>query len=146
MAKLKQEEVLRYTEGRRSSATVRRHYLNQRKQQTPPLPYRCDNPKCRFHKEKLVWNDKPIDLILDHKNGVNGDNRSRNLRFLCPNCNSQLPTQGGGNRGRVEQSSGGFSLKDENGNRNYTLPCETGKIKMRGNDVKLSHKKKKSNF
>ncbi len=39
-----------------------------------------------------VWNDKPITLELDHKNGDRFDNRLKNLRLLCPNCHSQTPT------------------------------------------------------
>lgn len=35
---------------------------------------------------------KPLVLILDHKNGVNNDNRLENLRFVCSNCDSQLET------------------------------------------------------
>ena len=38
------------------------------------------------------WNGKKLMLVLDHINGVNNDNRIENLRFVCPNCNSQLPT------------------------------------------------------
>jgi hypothetical protein len=38
------------------------------------------------------WNDKPISLHLDHKNGDNLDNRLENLRILCPNCHSQTST------------------------------------------------------
>ena len=144
MAKLKQEEVLRYSKGRRSSTTVRNHYLNWRNQQDPPIPYRCDNPDCRFHNETLMWNGSPLNLVLDHKNGVSGDNRPKNLRFLCPNCNAQLPTHGGGNRGRVEQSTGGFAQIDEDGKRHHTLPIESGKFTTQGHDVELSHKKDKS--
>ena len=44
-----------------------------------------------------TWNNKPIVLILDHINGINNDNRIENLRFLCPNCNSQTPTFAGRN-------------------------------------------------
>ena len=38
------------------------------------------------------WNDKPIELHLDHINGISNDNRLENLRFLCPNCHSQTHT------------------------------------------------------
>src|SRR5699024_4240594 len=31
-------------------------------------------------------------LILDHINGNNKDDRLENLRWVCPNCNMQLPT------------------------------------------------------
>lgn len=43
------------------------------------------------------WNDKVLVLRLDHINGVNNDHRLCNLRFVCPNCDSQLPTYGGRN-------------------------------------------------
>ena len=38
------------------------------------------------------WNNLNIVMVLDHINGVNDDHRLENLRFLCPNCNSQQPT------------------------------------------------------
>jgi len=43
------------------------------------------------------WNGKRLVLILDHINGQNHDNRIENLRLVCPNCNSQLPTFAGRN-------------------------------------------------
>jgi hypothetical protein len=44
-----------------------------------------------------TWNDKPLVLQLDHKNGDKFDDREENLRFLCPNCHSQTPTFAGRN-------------------------------------------------
>jgi 5-methylcytosine-specific restriction endonuclease McrA len=51
------------------------------------LEYKCEN--CRRLPE---WDGKPLTLILDHINGINNDHRLKNLRFLCPNCNSQTDT------------------------------------------------------
>ena len=131
MAKLPQEQVLSYQKGRRSQSTVRRHYIEWRSQQNPPIPFRCDEPECIFHKKPLVWNGKELKLILDHKNGVSGDNRPSNLQFLCPNCNSQQSTHGGSNKGRVEQSEGGFAVVRKDGKKAYTLPASTGKYESR---------------
>ena len=44
------------------------------------------------------WQGKPMPLILDHINGINNDNRLDNLRFVCSNCDSQLPTYKSRNR------------------------------------------------
>lgn len=43
------------------------------------------------------WKGSPLVLRLDHINGVRTDNRLENLRIVCPNCDSQLPTFAGRN-------------------------------------------------
>ena len=46
---------------------------------------------------RSMWNGKPIVMILDHINGNSKDNRIKNLRMICPNCNSQTSTFAGRN-------------------------------------------------
>jgi len=132
---------LTYDPGRKYQTTVKRQYIKWRLEQTPPLPIRCDISKCNFHKHALIWNGKKINPILDHINGVSGDNRPENLRLLCPNCNSQQPTQGGGNKGRTDQQGGGFSIKRSDGKKDYIMPVPTAKFTITGNDVTfITHK------
>jgi hypothetical protein len=46
------------------------------------------------------WQGKPLIMRLDHINGICNDHRLPNLRFLCPNCDSQTPTFAGRNKGK----------------------------------------------
>jgi predicted RNA-binding Zn-ribbon protein involved in translation (DUF1610 family) len=57
------------------------------------MPYMCSD--CGLEPK---WNNKPLSMVLDHINGVPNDNRLENLRFLCPNCNSQTDTFAGRNK------------------------------------------------
>lgn len=52
---------------------------------------------CAICNRKPEWEGKPLTLILDHINGVHSDSRLENLRWVCPNCNSQLETTNGKN-------------------------------------------------
>ena len=59
--------------------------------------------KCSICGQEPIWQNKPLTLILDHINGVNNDDRLENLRWVCPNCNIQLPTTGSRNRKNVRE-------------------------------------------
>ena len=48
--------------------------------------------QCSICNLKDIWNNKHIVMVLDHINGIYNDNRLKNLRLVCPNCNSQFPT------------------------------------------------------
>ena len=124
-------DVLKYSPKPASQATVRRHYLRWRLQQG--LPARCDMSSCMFHTQPLLWEGKCLPLILDHVSGNKLDNSPTNLRFLCPNCDSQLLTRGGANRGRIlEAEEGKFVLLSRDGKRHYHLIAETGHLTLTG--------------
>ena len=52
---------------------------------------------CSICGQEPIWQGKQLTLILDHKNGINNDDRLENLRWVCPNCNAQLDTTNGKN-------------------------------------------------
>jgi hypothetical protein len=58
---------------------------------------RCNNTCeiCSFKE----WMGKPIALVMDHINGNPEDNRTVNLRMICPNCDAQTSTYKGKNKG-----------------------------------------------
>jgi hypothetical protein len=75
------------------NSTYARHSVKARIRTNNLIEYKC--ACCGLGPE---WHDKPMPLILDHINGVNNDNRLENLRFVCSNCDSQLPTYKSKNR------------------------------------------------
>lgn len=66
---------------------VARHHVKKRILEEHLIEYKCC--MCGLGPE---WQNKPMPLILDHINGKNNDNRLQNLRFVCSNCDTQLPT------------------------------------------------------
>lgn len=60
--------------------------------------------KCAICGLPPIWQNKPLTLTLDHINGNNTDDRLENLRWICPNCDRQLPTYSRGAKGLQEQN------------------------------------------
>lgn len=50
------------------------------------------------------WCGKPLVMILDHIDGKSNNNKLQNLRLVCSNCDSQLPTYKAKNRGNSTRS------------------------------------------
>lgn len=71
--------------------TMRKHYIRGN----------YSEYKCSICGQLPLWNGKELTLILDHKNGKCNDHRLENLRWVCPNCNQQLPTTGSRNPNRT---------------------------------------------
>ena len=96
-------QILDYSLAPTSQGKVKRAYAKWR--QTEGLPKRCDNPGCNLHSTDPRWNGQTLDMILDHIDGNRKNSRPSNLRLLCPNCDSQLPTRGGRNKGRIRNAT-----------------------------------------
>lgn len=132
--------VLKYSSKKISQSTVRRCYDKWRQEQN--LPRRCDNPGCAFHDQPLMRNGKQLPLILDRIDGNRRDNRPECLRYLCPNCNSQLATRGGANKGRVQRiEDNGFLLISRQGTQSYTFFPSGGAVGGGAAEVSSSHQR-----
>jgi Zn finger protein HypA/HybF involved in hydrogenase expression len=66
---------------RRIPAHVLKRALDEMK-----IEYKCQ--KCKINS----YDSMPITLEVDHINGNWQDNKLENLRYLCPNCHSQMST------------------------------------------------------
>ncbi len=64
------------------------------------------NGKCDICHAEAIHNKKPLKFILDHVDGDCTNNTPDNLRFICPNCDSQTDTFKARNKGRGRKSKG----------------------------------------
>lgn len=71
-----------------STLFIRRHILAEQ------------NECCAICNASQIWMNAPIVFVLDHIDGNSQNNSRQNLRLLCPNCDSQLPTFKSRNRGK----------------------------------------------
>jgi hypothetical protein len=54
--------------------------------------------KCEICGQSDIWRGTKISLILDHIDGDRKNNLIEDVRIVCPNCNSSLPTHCGKNK------------------------------------------------
>ncbi len=67
--------------------------------------------ECSICKSEAKWLGKPLVLRIDHVNGDKKDCRKENLRKVCPNCDSQLPTFCGRNNKNWKNQHGSGERK-----------------------------------
>lgn len=92
------ETINRFKQGKVSDRKTLRKVL------TKVHGYKCSC--CGIDK----WNNKLINLQVDHIDGNAGDNTPKNLRLICPNCHSQTETFGARNKGNG-RGTRGLSLR-----------------------------------
>jgi hypothetical protein len=60
--------------------------------------------RCAICGQSNDWNGRRLNFVLDHIDGDATNNRRENLRLICPNCDSQLPTFKMRNKGKGRHS------------------------------------------
>lgn len=80
--------------------TTNSPYKNNTHIKTYYLKNFCKDHKCSICGLENKWNGSNLTLILDHIDGDRNNHSLTNLRLVCPNCNSQLPTHAGRNKNK----------------------------------------------
>lgn len=79
------------------AGTARGHYIRRHIAQE-------QGNRCAICDLGAEWQGTPLILVLDHIDGDPENNARENLRLICPNCDSQLPTYKARNRGKGRHS------------------------------------------
>lgn len=92
-----------YNNEKWSPRSIKKHILSEQ------------NNKCSICSTINKWRDAELIFIIDHIDGNSANNTRSNLRLICPNCDSQLPTYksknlGNGRHFRTERRSKGKSF------------------------------------
>jgi len=106
-----------------NSTYLSRSSLKKRLIKEKILEYKCYGDKCTLTN---MWLGKKLSLQLEHKNGVNNDNRIENLILLCPNCHSQSDTYSGKNN-KLYKSTKGIKKYNDNINEDLKILIEKNK-------------------
>ena len=101
-----------------------------------------------FWNQSLEWRNitgesERLPVILDHINGNSSDNTPSNLRYLCPNCDSQLSdTRGGANKGRIKiYDENNYLIVNRNGTKGYHIFGSGGAVAGGSAKISSGHKK-----
>jgi hypothetical protein len=86
-----------------------------------------DDSRCEICGQLKCWNNKDLTMILDHIDGDNHNNQLQNLRWICPNCNSQLPTFAGRN---LNKRINYIPMKDRKAKKKICPVCNINEIHL----------------
>jgi hypothetical protein len=70
------------------------------------------------------WKGSPLNFIIDHIDGNSNNSSESNLRLVCPNCDSQLPTYKGKTKDLVVTIEEFATKKTSLFNKASALPTE----------------------
>ena len=87
-----------------------------------------------------IYNNKPLNLHLDHINGNHSDNTLENLRILCPNCHSQTDNFCGKNKKSHIKNKDKIIQQD----LKCKIPKQKPNCKQCGKEISIGSRKCKS--